>query len=273
MKKLINKILLPILLIGISQFALASGEAGKNEALVHSYEKVGTTFLIGLFLMIAGMFTLAAFQYYFQQLRDGKTSEEVLGFSFTRTEYDKDELTDHKYDGIQELDNRMPPWLKYMFIFTISFAIFYVMHYMVLQTGDLQLAEYQKELATAEREISEFQLKSASFVDENTAKPSSDAAMLGKGNEIFKKNCTVCHGQAGEGGVGPNLSDEYWINGGDFKSIFKTIKHGVTEKGMKSWKQDLSAAQILQVSSYVRSLKGTVQGGKEKQGVIYSGAE
>lgn len=95
MKKLIKKIFLPILIIGISQIALASEEAGKNEALVHSYEHVGTTFLMSLFLLIAGMFTLAAFQYYFQQLKDGKTSEEVLGFSFTRTKYDKDELTDH----------------------------------------------------------------------------------------------------------------------------------------------------------------------------------
>lgn len=167
----------------------------------------------------------------------------------------------------------MPPWLQYMFLFTISFAIIYVLHYMVLQTGDLQTAEYNKELATAEREISEYQLKSASFVDENTAKPSSDVAMLGKGKELYQKNCTVCHGQAGEGGVGPNLSDDYWIHGGDFKSIFKTIKHGVTEKGMKSWKQDLSAAQLLQVASYVRSLKGTVQGGKEKQGELYTGLE
>jgi len=273
MKKLINKILMPILIIGFSQVSLASEEVGKNEALVHSYEYVGITFLISLFGLIIGMFTLATFQYYLQLLKSGKTSEEILGFSFFRTKYDKDELTDHKYDGIQELDNRMPPWLRYMFIFTISFAIIYVLHYMVLQTGDLQIAEYQKELAVAEKEISEFQLKSASFVDEKTAKPSNDASMLNKGVEVYKKNCTVCHGQAGEGGVGPNLSDDYWINGGDFKSIFKTIKHGVTEKGMKSWKQDLSAAQILQVSSYVRSLKGTVQGGKEKQGILYSGVE
>ena len=49
---------------------------------------------------------------------------------------------------------------------------------------------------------------------------------------IYKKNCFPCHGMNLEGGNGPNLTDEYWIHGGDIKDIFKTVKFGVSGKGM-----------------------------------------
>jgi len=61
----------------------------------------------------------------------------------------------------------------------------------------------------------------------------------------------------GEGGVGPNFTDEYWLHGGDVKSIFKTIKFGVPEKGMIPWQSQISPPQIQQVASYILTLKGT----------------
>jgi cytochrome c oxidase cbb3-type subunit 3 len=83
-------------------------------------------------------------------------------------------------------------------------------------------------------------------------------------------NCAPCHGNAGEGSVGPNLTDDYWLHGGSVQSIFKTIKYGVPEKGMKSWKEDLSPAQMAQVTSYIKSLRGTnPPNPKEHQGVLY----
>ena len=93
--------------------------------------------------------------------------------------------------------------------------------------------------------------------------------------EVFTKNCTPCHGNEAQGAqVGPNLVDNYWIHGGKISDIFKTIKYGYQEKGMRSWKEDLSPMQIAQVSSYIKSLKGTnPPNAKDKQGDLYEGAE
>ncbi len=84
-------------------------------------------------------------------------------------------------------------------------------------------------------------------------------------------SCAACHGKAGEGTVGPNLTDIYWLHGGSIQDVFKSIKYGWPEKGMKSWKEDLSPIQIAQVTSFIHSLKGTnPANGKAPQGDAYS---
>jgi cytochrome c oxidase cbb3-type subunit 3 len=120
------------------------------------------------------------------------------------------------------------------------------------------LDEYKNQLATAEQEMAEYRKTAANLVDETNVKYLSDAAELAKGKEIFEKNCTPCHGPQAQGAqVGPNLTDNYWIHGGAMGDIFKTIKNGVQGKGMKSWKNDLTPSMIAQVSSYIKSLKGS----------------
>jgi cytochrome c oxidase cbb3-type subunit 3 len=190
------------------------------------------------------------------------------GFSKQTTHEEEQELlTDHDYDGIRELDNGMPPWLKYMFAGTIIFGVSYLINYHVFRGSMLQTAEYQKELSDASLQMEEFRKKSANSVDETNVKLLTDASELTEGKNIFKTNCSACHGQNGEGTVGPNLTDDYWIHGGDIQSIFKTIKYGVVEKGMKSWQTDISPSQMAQVSSYIKSLNGTNPANpKEKQG-------
>lgn len=82
--------------------------------------------------------------------------------------------------------------------------------------------------------------------------------------------CPACHGTDGGGNaVGPNLTDDYWIYGGSIKTIFKTIKYGANN-GMKSWKDELSAKQMAQVASYIKSLRGTKPANpKAPQGELY----
>lgn len=185
-------------------------------------------------------------------------------------EKEADVLLDHNYDGIQELDNNLPPWWKYGFYLTIVFAVIYLVNYHVLKTGDLQGAEYTKEVAQAAIDIAEFQKKSALSVDENTVKLLTDNESIAKGKEIYIANCVACHGKFGEGQVGPNFTDDYWIHGGKINDLFKTIKYGFPEKGMKSWKEDLSPSQISFVASYIKTLRGTnPPNQKEKQGELY----
>ena len=160
------------------------------------------------------------------------------------------------YDGIKELDNKVPPWFNLLFLITIIFAIYYLLDYHVFKTGKLQAQEYQEEVRAAEVQRAEL-MKSGAFVNENTVTRLSDAASLNAGKEIFTTNCVPCHRTDAGGVIGPNLTDDYWIHGGGIKNIFHTIKYGVPAKGMISWQTQLNPKQIQDVASYVMSLHGT----------------
>lgn len=179
----------------------------------------------------------------------------------------------HDYDGIRELDNNLPPWWLYGFYCTVLFACVYLWQHHVSHTAPLSGEEYAIAMNKAAAEREAYLAKAANNVDENTVKTLTDAASLTAGKTIFETTCFACHGKQGEGGVGPNLTDDYWLHGGSIQDIFKTIKYGWPEKGMKSWKDDYSPQQIAQISSYVKSLHGThPANGKAPQGTIYTEA-
>jgi len=163
----------------------------------------------------------------------------------------------HDYDGIRELDNRLPPWWLYGFYCTILFAGVYLWRYHISHTAPLPAEEYRIAVQNAEVRKAEYLKKAANNVDETTVKLLTAPADLAAGKTVFETTCFACHGKNGEGGVGPNLTDEYWLHGGSISDVFKTIKYGWPDKGMKSWKDDYSPSQIAQVASYVESLAGT----------------
>ncbi|MCW3123850.1 MAG: cytochrome [Flavipsychrobacter sp.] len=172
-------------------------------------------------------------------------------------EKEKDILLDHNYDGIMELDNSLPPWWKYGFYVTILVSFIYVYRFHVSHDGLSQLEEYTEEMRQGEEDKAEYLAKSANNVDENTVTLLTSGTDVAAGKETFVKNCAACHLADGGGTVGPNLTDDYWLHGGGLKDIFKTIKYGWQDKGMKSWKDDLSPKQIQEVASFIKSLKGT----------------
>jgi cytochrome c oxidase cbb3-type subunit 3 len=181
-------------------------------------------------------------------------------------------MLDHDYDGIRELDNDLPPWWKYGFYLTIIVSVVYLIHYHVANTGDLQIAEYTKEVERGKMEVAEFMKNAANNVDESNVKM-LEGADLENGKQVFISTCAACHGKLGEGGVGPNLTDAYWVHGGSLADIFKSIKYGWADKGMKAWKEDLSPVQIAQITSFIRSINGTnPANGKAPQGDLYKEA-
>ena len=208
-----------------------------------------------------------------------KKSESKLMMSLTdivAIEEEDSILLDHDYDGIKELDNNLPPWWKYGFYLTIFVAVVYLTNFHILKTGDLQGKEYEKEMAQAKLDVEEYMKTSANNVDESTVKLLTEASDIAAGKDVFTANCVACHGATGGStlnGVGPNLTDDYWLHGGSVQDVFKTIKYGWTEKGMKSWKEDLSPMQIAQVASFIKSLRGTnPPNGKAPQGDLYAEA-
>jgi cytochrome c oxidase cbb3-type subunit III len=179
----------------------------------------------------------------------------------------------HSYDGIIELDNYMPPWLKYLFYATIVFAGVYIMNFLVLDIGATQQEEYEMELHLAAIQAEERKALALDGIDEYTVMFDQSSPAIKAGQEIFAGNCAACHAQDGGGGVGPNLTDEFWIHGGSINDIFKVVKYGVPEKGMVPWQGQLTPEQIQQVSSYIMTLVGTSPANpKEAQGDKYEPA-
>lgn len=192
--------------------------------------------------------------------------------SDTPIEKEAEQLIDHDYDGIQELDNGMPPMLKYIFIATILFAVYYWTDYHIVKASPLMIAEYEAQIEQGEQDRLEYIKKAGASVDENTVTLLADASMIAGGEKLYTQNCVACHGDKGQGGVGPNLTDPYWIHGGDIHSIFKTIKYGVPEKGMRSWQSEIKPADMQAVVSYIMTAFGNknVTGGKAPQGELYN---
>ena len=172
-------------------------------------------------------------------------------------EQEKDLLIEHEFDGIKELDNPVPGWFNFLFYGSIAVGIMYFITYHVADWGPSQEQEYVTEMKRAEEDQKLYLSKSANKIDENTVAINAEAPVISAGKAVYDANCVACHGDKGQGVVGPNLADEYWLHGGKINSVFKTIKYGVPEKGMISWEKTLSPKQISEVSNYILSLKGT----------------
>lgn len=180
-------------------------------------------------------------------------------------------LTNHEYDGIYELDNNLPPWWKGLFYATIAFGVVYLLYFHVFDLGMLQQEEYEAEMAQAQVDIDAYLATAASSIDETNVTITEDISRINAAQELFVKNCSACHGMAGGGGVGPNLTDVYWIHGGSVQDIFRVIKYGVPEKGMIPWQAQLTPVQMQDLASFIITLEGVElpDGGKEPQGEPY----
>lgn len=210
--------------------------------------------IIILLVMIYLIYALTIFLALAKKSGDIKDTSPLLRFTdAVPIEREYEIMLDHNYDGIRELDNKLPPWWVYMFYSTIVFGVFYMWYYHIYGTGNIQEEEYKTEMAQAEVDMK----LSASKVDENSVTLITDTLKLKNGEIIFQSNCAACHGKEGEGSVGPNLTDDYWLHGVGIKNVFKTVKYGVPAKGMIPWQAQLSPTQIQEVSSYIIKLKGT----------------
>lgn len=175
---------------------------------------------------------------------------------------------DHYYDGISELNNPMPAYLRLIFYGSIVFGIGYLIHYHVLETGALSDEEYQIEMAEAELKYQGIELPEDQLI------LITDQTRLQKASVLFMDNCATCHGEQLQGLSGPNLTDEYWLHEKGVKGVYKTITDGVPGKTMISWKKRISSTQRLELASYILSLQGTnPPDAKEPEGTKGDGTE
>ncbi len=217
-----------------------------------------------------------------QMEKDGIQPEEVDNWAWAKkliskwteakaVEQEDEIILDHNYDGIKELDNNLPPWWLYMFYATIIFAAVYLVRYHVLG-ADNQDMEYAKAVTEAKKELAAFKSTSPeTVIDAETATVLTSEADLNRGKAVYNLNCAACHVADGGGGIGPNLTDEYWVLGGGMKNIFNTIANGGRDgKGMVAWNKTLKPADIQKVASYIISMQGTTPAKpKAPEGELY----
>lgn len=181
--------------------------------------------------------------------------------------YKKDQIMEgHSYDGIQEYDNMMPGWWAAIFAITVVWAAIYYIVY-------LGKDSYGEDLQASLTELQEMRSKAAATgfgADVSEAKLkgfTDDKSMATKGQTTYTQYCAACHGAAGGGGIGPNLTDAFWIHGGARMDIYNTITKGVTEKGMPAWDAQVAPADRAAIIAYIYSVAGTnPAGAKAPQG-------
>ena len=81
-----------------------------------------------------------------------------------------------------------------------------------------------------------------------------DAVALAEGQALFRGLCSGCHGGAGRGGKGPDLTDNRWIHGSTDQDIARVITNGVPKTTMKKMGDSLKPDQIHKLIAYIHSL-------------------
>jgi cytochrome c oxidase cbb3-type subunit 3 len=168
----------------------------------------------------------------------------------------------HVYDDIQEEDNHLPNWWLGILFGAIVFAFGYWFVYEVTKAAPSPLAAFQAETAAAEKRRAE----AGPVTDETLAVLAKDPATVASGKQVFVSTCAPCHGAQGQGIIGPNLTDKFWLHGGKPVEIHKSITNGYPEKGMRPWGQMLGATRVRAVAAFVLSIKGQNLAGRPPQG-------
>ena len=209
-----------------------------------------------------------------QTAEDGEYYEVETGFdrfwkgltNAAPIEREAEIMTDHEYDGIKELDNVLPPWWVWLFYLSIVFAVVYFGYYEIYKSTDMSMDEYQVEMLIAEEQAA------AIGVTPDNVQLMEDESNLANGKKVFESNCASCHLIDGGGSIGPNLTDNYWKNGGSIKNLFTTVENGIPATTMVSWKALISPNDRQDVVSYilVKLVGSTPANPKDPEGELYN---
>jgi cytochrome c oxidase cbb3-type subunit III len=183
---------------------------------------------------------------------------------------DRDRLLAHTSDGIEEYDNPLPGWWVWVFWATIMFSLGYWVYYQ-LGPGPSVIAEYERDVRLAAARQPKMATDGA-LTDDMIVALIKDARLMASAKEIFVTRCAACHGAQGQGIIGPNLTDEYWLHGGQPTEILHTITYGEPQAGMIPWKDQLKPEELAAMAAYVLTLQGTKPAnGKAPDGVNAKG--
>jgi len=182
-------------------------------------------------------------------------------------ETDKTLILGHEYDGIQEYDNPTPLWWHLIWLGSMIFSVVYFFlslqsPWFVHQTDRLERAQ----IAEIERlfgQLGDLQADEATLVS-----LMDEQQWMAYGASVFGLHCTSCHASDGAGGIGPNLTDDYFLNITSIEDIHTVIANGANNGAMPAWSNRLHPKEIVLLSSYVASLRGNNLPGKGPEGEV-----
>ena len=178
----------------------------------------------------------------------------------------------HAYDDIEEYDNELPNWWLYTLFGAMVFALGYYFWYEVLHAGPSQQQTYEASRVEDRRRDAERARRLGAMNDDGLRTLSHDAATVEQGRALYVQNCVACHRADGGGLIGPNLTDNQWIHGGEPLRVFRTVSEGVAAKGMPAWGAQLGPDRTMSVVAYLLTLRNTnVAAGKAPQGDVSAG--
>lgn len=181
-----------------------------------------------------------------------------------------DSLRAHSFDGIQEFDNKLPNWWLWILYGSIVFSLAYWVFFHTLHVGKLPRERFAQEMVAAQ-EAQLARMKAGGITDDSLALEATIPAKVAEGRKIFEQYCVVCHGDQGQGLVGPNLTDDYWLHGPKPMDHYKVVTEGVPAKGMAAWGNQLGPARVEAAVVYVLSIHGKNLPGKAPEGVPATG--
>jgi cytochrome c oxidase cbb3-type subunit 3 len=183
-------------------------------------------------------------------------------------ETEPDQLLEHEYDGIKEYDNPLPRWWVWIFAGSFWFSVGYFFHYHLSPHGESVLASYEADVREA-REAEAKATLAQPVTEESLGKLMADAALMVDAKLLFAARCAACHGDQGQGLIGPNLTDDAWLHGSaSLSDIYGIIDAGVPAKGMPAWGRQLSPIELRKVAAFVGSQRGKGIPGKAPEGTV-----
>ncbi len=173
----------------------------------------------------------------------------------------KDKIV-HTYDDIQEEDNQMPNWWLFILFATIVFGFGYWFVYHTTKALPDPRTEYLAEVDA----LKKARLAANPMSDEAIMAVTKDPAQVEEGKKVFASTCVACHAPEGQGLVGPNLTDKFWIHPNKPSDIVKSVTEGYADKGMPPWGLILGPDKVKKVAAYVMTIRNTNVAGKAPQG-------
>lgn len=172
-----------------------------------------------------------------------------------------DNTTGHVWDGdLREMNNPLPRWWSYMFVFTIIFSLIYLVLYPGLGNyagtlGWTSAKLHQDEVDKGNAETAPIYAKYMAMTPEEISK---DAQAMGIGERLYGNNCAQCHASDARGNKGfPNLTDGDWLHGGTTDKIKETLVGGRNGNMPPMAAAVGTPDDVKNVAQYVLSLSGS----------------
>jgi cytochrome c oxidase cbb3-type subunit 3 len=185
-------------------------------------------------------------------------------------------ILDHGFDGIKELDNALPQWWLAMFYMGCVFCVVYILAYSFTDFAH-PYSEYEEDRAIAAIKDSIWIAQNDITIEEAKNKYTDEQA-LAEGKKTFETICATCHTKNAGGGIGPNLTDDYWINKTQdslFYNIYNIVYNGSPRNPLMrpfGKRKELTGLAIEKVASYVYHMNRELptvtpdEGGAKPQG-------